>query len=485
MPTLPFFALSWILTLFSHDIDTLPPVQRIFDYLIARNPISAIYLAVAILMSKRPQLLKLIEQHPEADQDPSLLHPLFARLPPLYPDTPDAPEPPAPGVSARSSARSSARPSRVPSRATSRGGQSPGSQSQSQSRSRSRSRLRNAEKPRPTEKAPLATDGADGADGDGGEADEKAAIRAELERSTTLAPPDGGDEKAALRAALDGPILAELAPAPAPVAEALVSEKLTVALDADADTGADADAGLVVESVDVELELDAPVPRERERERAEDANPFAPLVLSDVFALADGLMAKYPWDGPDVRGREVLGPGSCVRTFEWERRGRPATADAAADAPADADGETRERETAEEPGESDGSEDASDGSDGVRTPRACRSPFTHADAEACIDADVIVPGGDEMDDLEEDAPLPPPVKRVPRHFLSQLGFFPGKFKLSVGNFGAALALGIIVVGLGAVVLGWRRNTAWAMWWGHIAQGWIRRSQLSRVLALLG
>lgn len=54
VPTLPFFALSWILTLFSHDIDTLPPVQRIFDFLIARNPISAIYLAVAVSSSSYP-----------------------------------------------------------------------------------------------------------------------------------------------------------------------------------------------------------------------------------------------------------------------------------------------------------------------------------------------------------------------------------------------------------------------------------------------
>lgn len=51
VPTLPFFALSWILTLFSHDVDTLGPVQRIFDYLIARNPISAVYLAVAVSLS--------------------------------------------------------------------------------------------------------------------------------------------------------------------------------------------------------------------------------------------------------------------------------------------------------------------------------------------------------------------------------------------------------------------------------------------------
>jgi hypothetical protein len=48
VPTLPFFALSWILCLFSHDIDTLEPIQRMFDFLLARNPISAIYLAVAV-----------------------------------------------------------------------------------------------------------------------------------------------------------------------------------------------------------------------------------------------------------------------------------------------------------------------------------------------------------------------------------------------------------------------------------------------------
>ncbi|BEJ11669.1 hypothetical protein CspHIS471_0201290 [Cutaneotrichosporon sp. HIS471] len=95
VPTLPFFALSWILTLFSHDVDTLAPVQRIFDYLIARNPISAIYLAVAILMSKKRQMLKLAaDLGPEVRLDPSLLHPLFQRLPPLYSDTPDEPKPP-------------------------------------------------------------------------------------------------------------------------------------------------------------------------------------------------------------------------------------------------------------------------------------------------------------------------------------------------------------------------------------------------------
>lgn len=44
----PYFALSWMLTLFSHDINTLEPVQRIFDFLLARNPAAVIYLGVAV-----------------------------------------------------------------------------------------------------------------------------------------------------------------------------------------------------------------------------------------------------------------------------------------------------------------------------------------------------------------------------------------------------------------------------------------------------
>ncbi|WRT68940.1 uncharacterized protein IL334_005922 [Kwoniella shivajii] len=99
VPTLPFFALSWVLTLFSHDCDHLSPIQRMFDYLLARNPISAVYLAAAILISKKPQMLELARQlGEEYIDDPTLLHPLFVRLPPLYPDTPSNPEPPVPSV---------------------------------------------------------------------------------------------------------------------------------------------------------------------------------------------------------------------------------------------------------------------------------------------------------------------------------------------------------------------------------------------------
>ncbi|WWC97846.1 hypothetical protein V866_004733 [Kwoniella sp. B9012] len=95
VPTLPFFALSWVLTLFSHDCDSLQPIQRMFDFLLARNPISAVYLAASILIIKKPQMLQIAHQlGSEYEEDPTLLHPLFVRLPPLYADTPSEPDPP-------------------------------------------------------------------------------------------------------------------------------------------------------------------------------------------------------------------------------------------------------------------------------------------------------------------------------------------------------------------------------------------------------
>lgn len=48
---LPFFALSNLMTLFSHDMPTLPLVQHVFDYLLCRPPIAVIYLAVTVCMS--------------------------------------------------------------------------------------------------------------------------------------------------------------------------------------------------------------------------------------------------------------------------------------------------------------------------------------------------------------------------------------------------------------------------------------------------
>src|SRR3984957_2973365 len=48
---LPYFALSNLLTLFSHDMPTLPLVQHVFDYLLCRPPIYIVYLATVVRLS--------------------------------------------------------------------------------------------------------------------------------------------------------------------------------------------------------------------------------------------------------------------------------------------------------------------------------------------------------------------------------------------------------------------------------------------------
>jgi hypothetical protein len=44
----PFFALSWIITWFSHDMDDLEDVARCYDVLLASPPCYALYLSVAV-----------------------------------------------------------------------------------------------------------------------------------------------------------------------------------------------------------------------------------------------------------------------------------------------------------------------------------------------------------------------------------------------------------------------------------------------------
>ncbi|KAJ9119738.1 hypothetical protein QFC22_003448 [Naganishia vaughanmartiniae] len=100
----PYFALSWLLTLFSHDINTLEPVQRIFDFLLARNPAAVIYLGVAvsftsrlsrilpahssvvqIVLLKKDRIMKLAST---LEDDPGIIHTNLALLPPLLADNP-------------------------------------------------------------------------------------------------------------------------------------------------------------------------------------------------------------------------------------------------------------------------------------------------------------------------------------------------------------------------------------------------------------
>ena len=54
----PNFALSWILTWFSHDIKQLRDVQLIFDSILAIHPLFGVYITVAQIILVRNQLIQ-------------------------------------------------------------------------------------------------------------------------------------------------------------------------------------------------------------------------------------------------------------------------------------------------------------------------------------------------------------------------------------------------------------------------------------------
>ncbi|KAL0572816.1 hypothetical protein V5O48_009144 [Marasmius crinis-equi] len=75
---LPYFALSNLLTLFSHDMPTLPLIQHVFDYLLCRPPVMVVYLVTALTLSRKAEVKRLQEEG-----DDGMLHSLLASLPPL------------------------------------------------------------------------------------------------------------------------------------------------------------------------------------------------------------------------------------------------------------------------------------------------------------------------------------------------------------------------------------------------------------------
>nr|GAT46722.1 TBC1 domain member 20 [Mycena chlorophos] len=84
---LPYYALPNLLTLFSHDFPTLPLIQHAFDYLLCRPPIFVVYLATAIILSRKKDVERLEEEGEEG-----MLHSLLSALPDLVDDETDVRE---------------------------------------------------------------------------------------------------------------------------------------------------------------------------------------------------------------------------------------------------------------------------------------------------------------------------------------------------------------------------------------------------------
>lgn len=69
----PFYALAGTLTMYAHNIEAYHEIARLFDVLLAREPVFSIYLFAQIVVDRRDEILDIDE--------PDLLQVILARLP--------------------------------------------------------------------------------------------------------------------------------------------------------------------------------------------------------------------------------------------------------------------------------------------------------------------------------------------------------------------------------------------------------------------
>lgn len=70
----PFYALAGTLTMYAHNIEAYHDIARLFDILLAREPIFSIYMFAQIVIDRRDEIFEIDE--------PDLLQVVLARVPP-------------------------------------------------------------------------------------------------------------------------------------------------------------------------------------------------------------------------------------------------------------------------------------------------------------------------------------------------------------------------------------------------------------------
>ncbi|KAJ3180039.1 hypothetical protein HDU87_002262 [Geranomyces variabilis] len=71
---LPYFCLSWVITWYSHNLHDQARAARLFDFLIASNPLMPVYLAAAVVLARKTALLT-------QDQEYSTVHHFLSQFP--------------------------------------------------------------------------------------------------------------------------------------------------------------------------------------------------------------------------------------------------------------------------------------------------------------------------------------------------------------------------------------------------------------------
>ncbi|TLD32250.1 putative tbc domain protein [Venturia nashicola] len=76
LPEHTYFAISAIITLYAHDIQKYSDIARLYDFLLAREAVTSLYLFAAIVLSRKDELLEL---DPEEEKD--MIHYTLSKLP--------------------------------------------------------------------------------------------------------------------------------------------------------------------------------------------------------------------------------------------------------------------------------------------------------------------------------------------------------------------------------------------------------------------
>ncbi|KAL7274103.1 GTPase-activating protein gyp8 [Rhizina undulata] len=73
--TQPFFALAATLTLYAHEIQEYSDIARLFDVLLAMDPVFSLYLFAQVVLQRKDELFDI------PDDEPEMLHSILSKLP--------------------------------------------------------------------------------------------------------------------------------------------------------------------------------------------------------------------------------------------------------------------------------------------------------------------------------------------------------------------------------------------------------------------
>ncbi|KAI0628633.1 rab-GTPase-TBC domain-containing protein [Trametes polyzona] len=287
---LPYYALSNLLTLFSHDVPTLPLIQHIFDYLLSRPPIAVVYLAAALTLTRREEVRIL-----EDEGEEGMMHSLLTSLPDLYEegdeDTPPKEE--SPDEVATTSATVKAESAEVPLPADSGGANI-------------------AESPTPTNQDDL----------DCLPAHETASTQPTADDTPLDDPvpsPTGDDDAPSGSVHVDKPH-------PTESSDTAVADSATEPHDQHSPLP---DTKPKSEPTEPPLSEKAPPTRTASPEPLDPIRPHRPRVsLTALLAHADALYAQYPPTHPGVALSSIMGPQSVMLTWSERRADLPSDDDA-------------------------------------------------------------------------------------------------------------------------------------------------------------